>query len=187
MDSAGNRARIDLLALLRTYVAIDEADRCNAERIVRFIEEEPYAAARETVVGHLTGSAWVVNQAGDSVLLMHHRKLGIWVQPGGHADGEYDVAGVAFREASEETGLDSIEIDSSQIFDVDVHVIPEYRNLPGHLHFDLRFLCRADDAEPLVQSEESYNLRWIALEQLEQLSTEPSLLRMREKWLIRAR
>ncbi len=175
------------MALLQSYQPCDVADRHHAVRIVHFIENEPQAACRESLGGHLTGSAWIVNQAGDSFLLMHHKKLGMWVQPGGHADGEYDLSAVAFREASEETGLSSIELDAAQIFDLDIHAIPDHQHVPGHLHFDVRFLCRADDAEPLVQSSESHALKWVPSDQLEQFSTEPSLLRMREKWLKRVR
>src|SRR5579863_7317385 len=57
------------------------------------------AAERARVSGHLTGSAWLVSKDSERVLLTHHRKLNRWLQPGGHADGDSELARVALREA----------------------------------------------------------------------------------------
>jgi 8-oxo-dGTP pyrophosphatase MutT (NUDIX family) len=172
-----------LLLLLNAYRAQDVRDERSWRAILEFIDREPLAAYRETVEGHLTASAWIVNRTGDRVLLMHHRKLNKWIQPGGHADGDWDLPFVAFREASEETGLSSLEIQAEKVFDVDVHAIPAYKNVAAHRHFDLRFVCVADDEEPIVQSSESYAIAWVAIEAIERYTTEESILRMKGKWL----
>ena len=75
--------------------------------------------------------------AGDRVLLAHHRKLGRWLQPGGHSDGDPDTLAVALREAREESGLDVQALDDA-IFDLDLHRIPARDREPAHLHFDVR-------------------------------------------------
>ena len=176
-------SRQEVLSLLRAYCAQDARDEQTWRSLLEFIEREPAAASRETVEGHLTASAWIVNRTGDRVLLMHHRKLNKWLQPGGLADGDWDLAFVAFREASEETGLSSIEIRAERVFDVDVHTIPAYKNIAAHRHFDIRFVCVADDEEPIVQNSESYAIAWVAIEAIERYTTEESILRMKGKWL----
>lgn len=172
-----------LISLIRSYRSEGSGDERNRMLILDFLEREPRAAYRETAAGHLTASAWIVSTTGDSVLLMHHRKLDKWIQPGGHADGEWDLAHVAFREASEETGLSSLEIRSECVFDVDVHTIPQYKNVAAHQHYDLRFVCSADDEEPIVQNSESYAIAWVAIQNIERYTTEESILRMKGKWL----
>lgn len=100
-------ARQPLLALLRAHAALplDPCEAAMAAAIIAFVEAEPRCAERSLAGGHLTGSAWIVDTARRRALLTHHRKLGLWLQPGGHADGEPDLRAVAWREAREESGL----------------------------------------------------------------------------------
>ena len=130
--------------------------------------------------GHVTGSSWIVDESGRNVVLLFHGKLGKWVQPGGHCDDESDVLSVALREAREETGLDVWAHDTT-IFDVDAHEIPEYWNTPAHVHYDVRFLLRADGAQTPVVSDESRAVKWVSLDEANQLSGEDSVARMVEK------
>jgi 8-oxo-dGTP pyrophosphatase MutT (NUDIX family) len=104
------------------------------------------------------------------------------VQPGGHCDGEENVLSVAIREAQEETGLRSTPA-TSEVFDIDVHEIPEYWNTPTHLHFDVRFLLLADENQKPICSDESKNVRWVSLEEALRLSDEESIARMVRKTL----
>jgi 8-oxo-dGTP pyrophosphatase MutT (NUDIX family) len=128
----------------------------------------------------------VVNRNGSEVLLLHHRKLRKWLQPGGHADGEMNLLAVALREAREETGLESLAPWSSSIFDLDIHCIPARGDEPEHLHYDVRFAVIADEAEQLSINSESNSLLWVSLERVGELSDEESLLRMCRKWRYRA-
>jgi 8-oxo-dGTP pyrophosphatase MutT (NUDIX family) len=173
--------RAPLLNLLANYAPLDAADAAGRERFVAFVRAHPDCFRRELLIGHVTGSAWIVDEGGDRVLLTHHRKLDRWLQPGGHADGDPDVAAVALREAGEETGLPGLRLDGAAIFDLDIHPIPERGDVPAHEHFDVRFVVRAAD-EAYVVSDESHDLAWAALEQLERYTTEWSMLRMRRKW-----
>ena len=116
--------------------------------------------------GHLTASAWVVNHEATHGLVLLHAKIGRWLQPGGHADGEASLAFVALREATEETGIEGLEVWSDPI-DIDVHLfVNRTRTEPDHLHFDVRFLIRAPTGAVAHRNHESEALRWIAESQL---------------------
>jgi 8-oxo-dGTP pyrophosphatase MutT (NUDIX family) len=138
---------------------------------------------RTCVPGHFTGSAWVVSADGERALLLHHRKLDIWVQPGGHADGDGELARVALREAEEETGLTGLRVEGG-IFDLDRHLIPARGNEPGHFHYDVRFVVRAGASEAFVVNEESHALKWIPVRDIAaDENADPSVRRMARKWL----
>ncbi len=169
--------------MLRRYAPIDAADAECRARFALFVSSQPACFERALEIGHVTGSAWIMDAGGQRVLLTHHRKLGIWVQPGGHADGDPDAAAVALREAVEETGLPGLSRVGDGIFDLDIHPIPARGNTPAHEHFDVRFACRATGGDAFVVSPESHDLAWVPLGELEERTREPSILRMREKWL----
>jgi 8-oxo-dGTP pyrophosphatase MutT (NUDIX family) len=135
---------------------------------------------RTHLPGHITGSSWIVNPDKTKTLLVHHAKLNKWVQPGGHADGEENILNVALREAEEETGLVNFK-SSSEIFDLDIHLIPERKDFPEHYHYDIRFLMEANENEKIIVSEESHDVRWINLNELEKFTSERSVLRMKDK------
>ena len=78
-------------------------------------------------------------------------------------------------------GLDSLRLDRRGIFDVDVHEIPPRGSEPAHLHYDVRFLCRANRAEAPVASDESRDARWLTLEDARRLAPEESIERMIRK------
>src|SRR5688572_20321275 len=94
--------------------------------VTEFLEllKHPQAFQRDNLPGHITGSAWILDQSRQSVLLVHHGTLNKWLQPGGHADGEENVLNVALREADEETGLKNFLLLQENIFDLDIHPIP---------------------------------------------------------------
>ncbi len=115
------------------------------------------------------------------VLFTLHRKLGRWLNPGGHAAGYPDLAAVALREAKEETGLAGVRLLSDSLLDFDRHWIPERRDVPGHFHYDFRFLCEADEGEPLRISEESAQLAWLEPSRVLELHPEPSMRRLANK------
>jgi 8-oxo-dGTP pyrophosphatase MutT (NUDIX family) len=179
--------RSALLELLARYEPSSEEDAAARDRIVRFVEGHEECFERSLELGHVTGSAWIVDPTRTRCLLTHHRKLGRWLQLGGHADGDPDVPRVALREAQEESGLSSVRPVSGEIFDCDVHPIPARGAEPQHDHYDVRFLFEADPDEPLVVSDESHELAWVALANLGERSTETSILRMAAKSFRRER
>ena len=178
-----------LTALASSFTAHAAAFPDEAEEARLFIEllgEGVHAFTRERLAGHFTASALLLSADGRRTLLTHHRKLGRWLQPGGHADGDTDLARVALTEASEESGLPGLRVEGG-IFDLDRHWIPERKGVPGHWHHDVRYVVRAGDDERYVVGEESNDLAWLELEAVAADGTmDASLRRMARKWLARA-
>lgn len=172
-----------LIAKLNRYTPIDEHEHSMLDRIQNFVYENSNCFDRALLIGHITASALIINKQKTHTLLTHHQKLDKWLQLGGHSDGDPNTLNVALREALEESGLKTIEPLSEEIFDVDVHEIPARKNEPAHFHYDIRFLFEADDAEKLVITDESNDLRWIPLERMEEYTTEESIMRMVRKIL----
>lgn len=173
-------SRQPVLSLLERHLprAFDAHETAMVAQVIAFVRREPACFERSCEEGHLTGSAWIVTPARSHVLLCHHAKLDRWLQLGGHADGDPDLAAVARKEAEEESGLRGLRAISPEIFDVDCHRIPARKTDPEHWHFDLRFLFEADLDEPLVVSAESRALAWVLLSQVAHYSREASLARM---------
>jgi len=170
----------NLLRQLTEYAGRHPEEQAVVDRFEQLITEEPRCFHRDCWRGHITGSAWVVDPSGRALLLTHHKKLDIWVQLGGHSDGDPDTQAVAVREAEEESGL-SVELVSAAIFDIDIHEIPARKNDPAHFHFDVRYAMAARDRGFEV-SDESHALAWASLTDLERYTDETSILRMRRKW-----
>lgn len=187
--------RDPLFRLLERVVEAFPDSAEDAGRVRALAESRRDCFERTCLPGHLTGSAWITSPDRSVCLLTHHRKLGKWLQLGGHADGEHRVEEVALAEAREESGLAEFVLprwrggglDGQLVpLDVDVHVIPERRRSDGrvevaHEHHDLRFLLLTDPTEPLVISEESHDLAWVPVEDLERYTDEESVLRLRER------
>jgi 8-oxo-dGTP pyrophosphatase MutT (NUDIX family) len=175
--------RQPLLELLRHYTPSNTTEQQMWQNAITFVENQPDCFERWLTLGHVTGSAWIIDPSRQCALLMQHRKLNRWFQPGGHADGATDVLQVALKEATEETGLSDIQAIDNSIFDVDVHLIPARNEMPEHLHYDIRFLFEANANTPLLGNQESKALQWIQLEEIENYNNSDSILRMVDKTL----
>ncbi|MGN6121065.1 MAG: NUDIX hydrolase [Rhodanobacter sp.] len=172
-----------LIHALRRYRDQWQGDADVVAQFEDFAQTHADAFERSNPVAHFTGSAWLVSADGERVLLMHHRKLDRWLQPGGHADGDTDLARVALREAEEETGLAGLHVDGG-IFDVDRHRIPARADEPEHWHYDLRYVVRASADESFVVNAESHALAWRPVNEVAADETlDTSLRRMARKWL----
>ena len=172
--------RHDLISQLTNYKTSYPEEQVFIQQFLELLGQKD-CFERTHLPSDITGSSWIVDELYKKVLLVHHAKLNKWLQPGGHADGDDNVLRVATREAEEETGLKSLKPVSSTIFDIDIHTIPARKDMPEHLHYDVRFLFVGNVDEPIVVSEESHEVKWINLSKLEQFNQERSVLRMKEK------
>lgn len=170
--------RNQLLQLLKNHQPSTTEEIQFKQQIIEFVQENPECFERTLLVGHVTGSAWIVDKSRTFTLLTHHLKLDKWFQTGGHCDGDSDVLNVAVKEAHEETGLTDIKVINPSIFDIDIHEIPERKGVPKHLHYDIRFLLEANMNEPLVVSSESLDLAWIEISKVSELNNSESIMRM---------
>lgn len=180
IDDARDRLRASLGAYAARWPG--EADAvAHFDALLDAADHDPFARTR--LDGHFTGSAWLVDGSGRRVLLTHHRKLGRWLQLGGHADGDVDLARVALREAEEESGLRGLVVEP-ELFDLDRHWIPARGDVPAHWHYDARFVVRATGDEVFVVSEESLALAWRRVDELvDEAEADESVRRMARKWI----
>lgn len=166
---------------LERHVPADAKEAGDLAEMLAFLDRHPDPFDRDILEGHFTGSAVVVSATGDRVLLLHHRKLDRWLQPGGHAEpGEREGAMVALREAREETGIEGLILHPAapRPLDVDVHPIPARGDEPAHRHLDLRYLVVAPRAGmPRPAAEEVRALRWFTWEELSAVDLDPGLRR----------
>jgi 8-oxo-dGTP pyrophosphatase MutT (NUDIX family) len=179
-------AQQQVLSLLNQYQESDLENQESKALLIEFARQYENCCERTLTVGHFTGSCWLVSKDGERVLLTHHKKLERWLQLGGHADGDSDLANVALREAEEESGLSDLIVET-EVFDLERHAIPARGTEPEHYHHDVRFVVRATGSEDFVVSDESHALAWRVISELQHdPDAEESIRRMAKKWLARS-
>lgn len=185
MTAETNTFRVKLYRELQLFANSHPEQQETADAICAFISSTPDCFKRSHQAGHITGSAWLLNPAGDKVLMTLHHKLQRWMQTGGHADGDPEPLRVALREAEEESGIRGIRPVHHRIFDIDIHLIPEHKakKEPAHLHYDIRYLLQAPH-ENCSLSEESDDLAWWSREDFHRHAAQldASVLRMAARY-----
>ena len=155
--------RSDVQQLLLAREPRDEKEEADRRMMLAFLDGLPAPFSRDQHAAHFTASALVVDDEGTQTALVHHGKLGIWVQPGGHLEvDDESLEAAALREVQEETGL-SGAVAGPRPLHLDIHEIPERPDMPAHLHLDVRFLVFATGG--LTLSDESSDVRWFSLEE----------------------
>lgn len=137
--------------------------------------------AAHYVPGHLTASGFVLSPDRDALLLIHHAKLGRWLQPGGHVEPEDEsLEAAARREVVEETGL--ADFSSLGFFDLDLHEIPARADQPTHGHYDVRFAFQAHTSN-VDALDGVLDVRWVPIGELRTADTDDSVRRPINKLL----
>ncbi|MEM6532827.1 MAG: NUDIX hydrolase [Myxococcota bacterium] len=153
-------------------------------RMLALLAEHQLAAfSRHTFApGHFTASAFILSPDKQRLLLIHHGKLGRWLQPGGHIEArDLNPWSAALREVKEEVGLDSSQLTADvEVFDIDVHAIPALGKEPEHEHFDLRFLFTTLSDE-VVAGDEVNDAKWWSLGELASSAEDGSVRRAVQK------
>lgn len=170
-----------LINSLKKYHSIYKEELHFKTQFLELLQEDN-CFLRSRLAEHLTASCWVTNSSYKKVLLLHHKKLDKWLQPGGHADGNENLIQVAKKELNEETGLKHFRLYSTYIFDIDIHLIFEKKNIPEHFHYDVRFHFIAEKLQEIRKNHESFDLKWVNLEDATNIcKKEKSIIRMVNK------
>lgn len=158
-DHLHQRVRTDVAA----RQPVDEREAVSVERFLAIFDALPAPLDQTSNPMHVTGSGIVVGPRG--VVLLEHKRLGIWLQPGGHIDRGETPWDAALRESCEETGLEVTfagPVDAAgipELVHVDVH-----EGGRGHTHLDLRYLIDGGDADPDPPEGESQQIDWFTWE-----------------------
>jgi 8-oxo-dGTP pyrophosphatase MutT (NUDIX family) len=175
----------NLLALaeqLDQHESDDPSQLALAQRMAEFARGHDDALLRSCPDAHFTGSALVVEEGTSRFILLFHTKLQKWLQPGGHVDGNANLAASALREALEETGIEGLRV-VQPAFDLDIHEVRP-PNEPPHLHLDVRFVVLAPKGSVPVGNHESRELRWVTADELQEFDVDESVRRLVRQGLI---
>ncbi len=175
-----------LLEQLDAYVCEDNAEVASVTLAKQMIMQHPDIWLQSCQEGHITGSGLILDRTTERVLLMYHRKLQLWLQMGGHGEGELDPSHIALREAIEESALPDLTFFSSSkhlmFIDVDTHTIPVRHDIPEHYHLDFRYLLLTASPEKIrLPHAEAHDLRWYSFSEIPALPLMPATLRLVKK------
>lgn len=169
---------------LENWSPADPADESLRHTMLAFLDSAPNGCLREHAPGHITASSLVLDEAGESVLLTLHPKVGRWIQLGGHCEStDETVPDAALREAREESGIYDLTIDPT-LLSAHTHPITCSLGIPTR-HLDLRFLVRAPQGARPVRSDESTDLRWFPVDDLPADAEKPTIDHLVELALLR--
>ncbi len=161
----------NLKNIFQKYIETFPLEKETAQKYIDFLEKQQEKAfVRQTLEWHFTGSIVVVNKDFSKTLLMHHKKLWIWMNFWWHADWESDLKNVAIRELEEEWGIKIQKENLLNIIDLDLHIIPERKQEPEHYHYDIKFIVAIDDNTNFEKQEKDVNdIKWFSINEIKNM------------------
>jgi adenosylhomocysteinase len=166
---------IEIKGIIGEYLSEFPEERARLRQLTDFVDsgDAPQLFDRGYARGHITASAFIISPDREEVLLVHHRGLDAFLQPGGHLEpSDRSPLSGALREVKEETGITAlrqVQVNSHDLvpLDIDIHHIPanNKKSEPGHYHYDFRYLfvSRTRDISP---SAEIAGWRWVNISAL---------------------
>ena len=170
-----------LIRKIEKFQPCNEQETTDKALMLNLLAEDHDISRRENLAFHLTASAWVVDPDRTEVLMAYHNLFDSWAWLGGHADGDYDLAAVARKEAMEESGLEDVRLISDDILSLEILTVDGHvkkgKYVPGHLHLNCTFLLEADPNAPIrIKKDENSQVGWIHFDDIVNKST--------EKWFV---
>ena len=168
-----------LRAQIQAFRPFNDQEKYDQAVMLRAIDTFPSdILLRDNQICHFAASCWITNRTHDKVLMAFHNIYQTWAWTGGHADGDADLLRVALKEAREETGLDSLDILTPEIFSLEIIPVNYHykhdRFVPSHLHLDCCFLFEADESVTLHNKpDENSGVRWFPLDEAISARKEP--------------
>ena len=167
-----------LIRKIQEFQPYNEQETTDKATLLNLLAEDTDLSVRDNLIAHLTASAWVVNPERNKVLMAYHNLYNSWAWLGGHADGDYDLAAVAEKEAQEETGIADVKLVSDDILSLEILTVDGHEKkgkyVPCHLHLNCTYLLEADpEARIRVKEDENSQVGWIDFDDIEGKSTEP--------------
>ena len=155
-----------LIRQVEAYIPFNEQEAADKATLLSLLRENTDISRRDNLAAHLTASAWVVNPERNKVLMAYHNLYNSWAWLGGHADGNFDLAAVAKKEAREESGLTDVRLVSDDILSLEILTVDGHEKkgkyVPSHLHLNVTFLLEADPHAPIrVKEDENSQVGWI--------------------------
>lgn len=167
-----------LIQAIQNYRPWNDQEAADKALMLKFLAADSDFSRRDNLIAHLTASAWVVNPERDKVLMAYHNLYNSWAWLGGHADGNYDLAAVAIKEAREESGLTEVMLVSNDILSLEILTVNGHEKkgnyVPSHLHLNCTYLLEADPNAPIrIKEDENSQVGWIDFDDIGNKSTEP--------------
>jgi len=181
--AGGNVSWIDSI---EEFVPSNEQERKDKEVILKYISMCDYILKRDNEIVHITSSGFVVNKDKDKVLMVHHNIFDSWSLPGGHADGEENLLGIAISEIKEETGVKNLITITNKIISLDLlPVLGHFRKgkyVSPHLHVSAVYLFQADEKEQvIIKPDENSAVKWIPISEIDIHSNESHMKKIYNK------
>jgi len=169
-----------LYELIAHYACKNEQERCDRSIMLDFIKACDDVTTRNNQIAHFTASPWIINSTKTKALMIYHNIYDSWGWCGGHLDGDDDALAVAVKEGKEETGLSQLQIISDQPIAIDILPVHGHwkngRYISSHLHFNLTYLCMADEAAVLKNKpDENSAAAWFAFTDIFQAVSEEAM------------